>query len=521
MTSPPERAPTSSATTADEGDNSEAAISATRLAALTGFDDPTVRQQNNISTATSAPQVGEMSDEEIEAELSRHTFASHPLSKIVVVFGGVLVIVTLGGFFIYSLTGAKLSRKYASPSQDYSAQAAQAPTSDREKAKLLTELAVKDQEQQLKSIDQEKPTSKSKPKSPKKVTPPPARPIPTFRPIPQPQPVPVVRQVVRVPQQQTKPISPVQQDPYEQWLQASKLGSYGSVPITPPQSGTIPAATTTTAAQYASSAETPATPTVYSPKDILVGTQAEAVLVTPIVLSDRMVQESPRFIVRLTQSLVAADGTPVFPAGTQIVTRLVSNNPLLVTLAAETLLLQQGKNWVEYPLPKDALFIGGSDFNPLIAKQKQVGRDRRNRTDEVGTALDAVDIASDVLDLPMNDLPSQIYRRLGRKRYNQPSESASQVYYLPANSKVRIIVNQTFFPFDSDRSFPTDKEAYTPDAPLSDFSPLVAPSPAAPAQPASPSRRTTWTPATKYEYTIWQRNGYKPRSHVNDRRFFP
>ena len=518
MTSPPESAPTP-ATTADESDNSEPAISAARLAALTGFDDPTVRQQNNTSTATSTPQAGEMSDEEIEAELSRHTFASHPLSKIVVVFGGVLVIVTLGGFFIYSLTGAKLSRKHAPPSGGDSAQAAQAPTSDREKAKLLTELAVKDQEQQLRAIDLEKPTSKSKPKTPRKVTPP-ARPVPIVRPLPQPQPIPVVRQFVRVPQQQTKPISPVQQDPYEQWLQASKLGSYGSVPITPPQPDPIPAATAT-AVQYASSSETPVKPTVYSPKDILVGTQAEAALVAPIVFSDRLTQESLRYIVRLTQPLVAADGTSVFPAGTQIVTRLVPDNPPLVTLTAEAFLLQQGQNWVEYPLPKDALFIGGSDFNPPIAKQKRVGRDRRNRTDEVGTALDAVDIAGDVLDLPMNDLPSQVYRRIGRKRYNQTSESVSQVYFLPANSKVRVVVNQTFSPLESDRSLTTDKEAEKSDVPLGGLSaPVVAP-PASPAQPAAPSRRTTWTPATKYEYTIWQRNGYKPRSRVNDRRFFP
>lgn len=519
MTSPSESAPTSPATTAEEGDNSEPAISAARLAALTGFDDPTVRQQNDTSNATSIPQAGEMSDEEIEAELSRHTFASHPLSKIVVVFGGVLVIVTLGGFFIYSLTGTKLSRKHAPPSGSDSAQAAQAPTSDREKAKLLTELAVKDQEQQLKSIDLEKPTSRSKPKSPRKVTSP-ARPVSIVRPLPQPQPVPVVRQVVRVPQQQTKPISPVQQDPYEQWLQASKLGSYGSVPITPPQPDPIPAATATTE-QYASSSETPAIPTVYSPKDILVGTQAEAVLVTPIVFSDRTVQASPRFIVRLTQPLLAADGTSVLPAGTQIVTRLVPDRSPLVTLTAEAFLLQQGQNWVEYPLPKDALFIGGSDYNPLIAQQKQVGRDRRNRRDEIGTALDAVDIAGDVLDLPMNDLPSQIYRRIGRKRYNQPSASVSQVYFLPANSKVRIVVNQTFSPFNSDRSL-TAKEAEKPDAPSGGLSAsVVAPSPASPAQPAPLSRRTTWTPATKYEYTIWQRKGYKSRSRVNDRRFFP
>ncbi|MBE9018298.1 hypothetical protein IQ272_19525, partial [Chroococcidiopsidales cyanobacterium LEGE 13417] len=165
MTSPPESATASPATTADEGDNSEIAISAARLAALTGFDDPTAHQQKGASATTSTPQVGEMSDEEIEAELSRHTFASHPLSKIVVVFGGVLVIVTLGGFFIYSLTGAKLSRRHAPRSGGDSAQAAQAPTSDREKAKLLTELAVKDQEQQLRAIDLEKPTSKSKPKT--------------------------------------------------------------------------------------------------------------------------------------------------------------------------------------------------------------------------------------------------------------------------------------------------------------------------------------------------------------------
>lgn len=235
-----------------------------------------------------------------------------------------------------------------------------------------------------------------------------------------------------------------------------------------------------------------------------------------------MVQESPHFIVRLTQPLIAADGTFVLPAGTQILTRLVPDNPPLVTLAAEAFLLQQGKNWVEYSLPKDALFIGGSDFNPLIAQQKQVGRNRRNGTDLFSTALDAVDIADDALDLPMKDLPSRIYRRTARRRYSQPSESASQVYYLPANTEACIVVNQTFSPFNRDRSLPTNKEAYKADTPLSGLStPVVAPSPAVPTQPASASRRTTWTPATKSEYTIWQRNGYKPRSHVNDRRFFP
>jgi hypothetical protein len=121
----------------------------------------------------------------------------------------------------------------------------------------------------------------------------------------------------------------------------------------------------------------------------------------------------------------------------------------------------------------------------------------------------------------MNDLPSQIYRRIGRRRYNQPSASVSQVYYLPANSKVRVVVNQTFSPLNSDRSLTTDKAADKPDAPLSDLSPPVVAPPASPAQPAPPSRRNTWTPATKYEYTVWQRNGYQPRSRVNDRRFLP
>ena len=159
-----------------------------------------------------------LDDEDLEAQLSRHSFASHPLTKMVVVFGGMLLVVLVAGVFLSAMqvTGGEYATSV--PAQDNAGEGSASIDKDQEKAELLSELALREQKERIRRLEEEN-------KAKEKTTSPPLskKSIPRIS-----TPAPVAQtppRQVGVPRQ-TKPPQKVI-DPYSQWHQLSLAGSYG------------------------------------------------------------------------------------------------------------------------------------------------------------------------------------------------------------------------------------------------------------------------------------------------------
>ena len=220
-------------------------------------NEDTSGDKSQGSTEQDEPQEQAAGDSEAEAEESiqtqkRRTYL--PALKLGVAGVGMLPIFLILWGILTDGTSPQVAQKASESNQKQLGSKV-----GEEKGRLKTELAVKNQEQALKKLEQSKQQKQKKPKQAEKqqpqqasqpaqpASPEPAQPVaaspspspqpakpasqPSPSPAPQPSPQPQQPQVASRPEPAPQPSAPQgsepEQDPMAQWKQAAQLGSYG------------------------------------------------------------------------------------------------------------------------------------------------------------------------------------------------------------------------------------------------------------------------------------------------------
>ncbi|MGK7874467.1 MAG: hypothetical protein AB4426_14515 [Xenococcaceae cyanobacterium] len=438
-----------------------------RLAKLTGFNDQLSQQtvtENGNASSSSLPPL--LSDEDLEEQITRHSFASSPLSKLVFVAGTVFVAVFLTSLFLsqFQSPGEYISANRPAKTKD----SQKSPLlsnheTDKEKAELLSELALREQQEHLRNLEAQK-AKKPEPLKAKPTLKPAPRPVVRHRPpTPSPRTIPVRRQPPPRPLPNPRPAAIVRpaapaprQDPTQVWVQLAQVGSFGgassvsnlsnpgnerSVPSyepKPPSPRLVnnPSLSEGTAVQQPSPAFSSNFHTVPF------GQSVSAILETTIAWegsrSSRTGQlPDDRYLVTLSSPLKDKFGNPEIPAGSHLVVRLDSRSNALVNLTAESITA----NGVETKLPQGALKIRGMGHEPLIAEVAAIGGDG---IDTTAVLADVLSIAGDFADIPGSRSISPLYRTLSGGTTRRRTGTAVRVFFLREGTPLEVFVNKTF-----------------------------------------------------------------------------
>ncbi|MDX2096738.1 MAG: TrbI/VirB10 family protein [Leptolyngbyaceae cyanobacterium bins.59] len=399
-----------------------------RAAALLGFqEEEDIREahQNEVETPRKPEQaVGSvMASQSVVDPRDRPSptsLGNSPFARLGLV--GTVSLACFGfiGLFISSMAGVG-DRQTKSNSSAESAEAATLPKTpeltrlEKQKADLLTEAALSKQEAQLTALSdsknqsgqakaiepskaEKKPDSKPStvqlsPSSP--TTAPPAyqtvvpTPPSTWNRLPVPSAPPLMNPTTA----STPPV-----DPRQQWTLASTIGSYSLMVPSPPAVQPQDASPTQPAASAPPSIPrmekvmtvTPAGPTASAidqsnseeaailtgpvARYLVAGSEANALLMNPIVAEERAAQNSTtqpptmRFSVKLEQPLISNDGSPALPAGTDLIAEMVA---ISSSGLVQVRVLSAVANGIEYRLPPDAISLRRQDGKPLIAQKLQ------------------------------------------------------------------------------------------------------------------------------------------------------
>lgn len=277
------------------------------------------------------------------------------------------------------------------------------------------------------------------------------------------------------PRQQSTPATTTV-DPKEQWMQIAKIGSYaGNNSVLPEAQETVLAEeppetfdnSSYQQAVYNIGSETVQSdqpqisediaPELESPileeqkqiqQLIKGGTQAKAVLVTPLAWdSHSREQIEDSYTIVLSQPLLAADGSVVLPAETQLVARLRSlSESGIVRLFAVTAFVEQDGQIREIPLPQNVVQIRGAKGKPLIAKSfDQDGSRNRNSTTKriaLGALRGAADFFHGSLEGVVEEGTESLLDDLKAPNSAQLSRGDQNVFYLPAGTDIEVFINQ-------------------------------------------------------------------------------
>lgn len=445
-----------------------------RLSKLTGFNNPSALPADSSESDTTSPAPSSLlSDEDLDDQITRHSFASSPLSKLVFVAGAVFFVVFVASLFLsqFQSPGESVSAQKAGETREDQPSPLLSPENkDKEKGELLSELALREQKERLKDLEDSKNEGKQ-PETIRQEAKPVTRSV-AVRPTP-------VRQVIRQPTpvsrplpvrypQSDRPLAVVRPtriastptpsvDPAQVWLQLSQLGSFGSGQVSISPTGNPERLTpryepktalTNVVANKSQPIETPVaesnSPTVSGDRAVPFGQTVAAVLETTIAWEGhrgsrtaRTIDE--RYIVTLNESLKDKLGNLEIPAGSQLVIRIEGDNNALITLAAESIIV----NGVETKLPQGALRIRGAKGQPLIAEMTNLGgNDGRDNTQALA---DVLSIAGDFADIPGSRSLSSLYRTLsGGNARRSGSGIATTVFFLRQGTPLEVFVNQTF-----------------------------------------------------------------------------
>ena len=418
-----------------------------------------------------------LDDEDLEAQLSRHSFASHPLTKMVVVFGGMLLVVLVAGVFLSAMqvTGGEYATSVRV--QDNGDEGSASIDKDQEKAELLSELALREQKERIRRLEEENKAKEktSSPPLPKKSIPR----ISTTAPVAQTPP----RQVVQ-PRQTQPPQKGI--DPYSQWHQLSLAGSYGgkgSASISSPSVATPSSRVQTTPHRNNSQVQlvshdgsgsvgereigskgaresgragewesgrilSPHHPlTLSSPLGMKiykakVGQTVSATLSAPLAWEamSTLQEDFPPAMITLHEPIVDAKGSEMIPVNSTMVATLnPSSLSGLVQLEITEVILADGG---AQAIPPGSLLIRGLDGTPLVAEFREVGGEEGGGLDS-GVIFDALSVFGDVADIP----GARSIHLLGRRnRHLLPSRRrlSAAYWYLPSGIELTVRVIKPF-----------------------------------------------------------------------------
>ncbi len=442
--------PHESSSTKSTSGESNSAINAKRYAALTGFAQPTNQSDESDTTeGTEAPESTLLETEESSSNpyQSRtfHSFSSHPIPKIILVFGTVLIAVLVAGVILnsgnFKQTANEEEPEPVAATTSHNDDT-DSDTPELEKGELLTEIALAEQKQQLKALDSPQNRAKSTPKPSPSSYRPNSRSSPVVSsPPPAPPPKVIYRSVpVSVPPlTSVPPVTPPEPiDPQQAWIAATKIGNYGQVTglstqakgKNNPRPNTHKPSTPNTPPRTAQITHIPN-------QQILIGSTAKAVLTNSVVWDSMALQKSLFF--RLKEPLNDRDGSVVIPQGAQIIASIGGVAPSgVVEVKINSVLLEKQGEWQQLPLPPDALYIQGKKGKPLLAKSFTPN----NSLDWGGGATEAIGTAAIETDLPGGRNLPRVIDRLSpsSSRY----WSASFYWSLKKGIEVEVLVARSF-----------------------------------------------------------------------------
>ncbi len=438
-------------TNAGESNNQQ--ISDAQLHNLTGLSRSTFGPSQVEDDLESAPgamyqptQLLDSEDvEDLEARQTQHTFASSPVTKIAMVTGLVGV---LGGFAWIAihglLDGGTPTEVVERPKERVTKEVIKDPAADN----LRAQLALREQQEQLRELQPKEEKEKEPEKKPKtvKAAPPP-------RPAPRPK---IIRQ----------PAPKREVDPAQEWLKAARLGSYGGVsydprhqpaPITAafpkektgevPRGNTIFASHEQVSLVQVSQVPSQAAGAAFNVKKaITAGTMARAVLTSPVVWSPG-VEGSTSFSGQLNDPILTARGEVAVPAGSAVVLELMqAPESGLVLLAVRSVTLSGDGANVQVNVPTHAIQVRGVGNQPLIAEAIETIPDRSGEVDALGVIADSAGAFGQMVGINgVRDL-SRVYNRFERaNRTRRPYQRHSGVVFqVPAGTEVELFVTQSF-----------------------------------------------------------------------------
>ena len=451
--------PHESSSTKSTSGESNSAINAKRYAALTGFAQPTNQSDESDTTeGTEEPESTLLETEESSStnpyqERTFHSFSSHPIPKIILVFGTVLIAVLVAGAILNSGSFKQTANQEEPESvptiTSNDNDDTDSNTPELEKGELLTEIALAEQKQQLEALDSPQNRAKSTPNP----SPPPyqtnSRPSPVVSPTPAPPPPKVIYRSVPVsvpPLTSVPPVTPPEPiDPQQAWIAATKIGNYGQVTGLSTQAKgknnphkNIDEPSNPNTSINTTPALTAPTTHIHS-QQILIGSTAKAVLTNSIVWDKSSLDHQKSLFFRLEEPLNDNDGSVVIPQGAQIIASIGGVAPSgVVEVKINSVLLEKQGKWQQLPLPPDSLYIQGKKGKPLLAKSFSPN----NSLDWGGGATEAIGTAARETDLPGGRNLPRVIDRLSpsSSRY----WSASFYWSLKKGIEVEVLVARSF-----------------------------------------------------------------------------
>lgn len=141
-------------------------------------------------------------------------------------------------------------------------------------------------------------------------------------------------------------------------------------------------------------------------RTILPGATATATLQTPIFWAQdlKAEQQPQRFSIRLNEPVLAANGKPALPTGTQLIAQVsaISESGLIQLAVTHAVIsLPQGGQVVN--LPSGALLITGEQGKPILAELQNSGRGQVSGLDMQTALFGALGQVGELLNRPQNE----------------------------------------------------------------------------------------------------------------------
>ncbi|MEO0984024.1 MAG: TrbI/VirB10 family protein [Cyanobacteria bacterium J06639_14] len=428
------------------------------------------------------------------------SIAANPFTKLGVVAAGTGLVIGVLAVF----TSGIMNRENSPPAQEAQADFAEPMVAADESAaaddrgQLLTDLAMGQQQAELEALTQEESTPRPEPEpaatqeAPQFSSPP--RPAPRS-----PQPVvqrsaPTSRPTLAPRVSAAQPSSAVtapepEGDPMEQWMALSQIGSYrrgtsaSDVDESPllqqtdqlsfPDSAVLARNTTTSTWPAINHAEEAAIlqerPLPTSSAALVTGTQAAAVLETPLIWAAATETETPQFVVKLTEPLLTPEEAIGLPVETALVVQVDSVDESGLAQLAVVSLIRDGH---EVALPIGAIQLRGLEGTPLIAQKYGDSGSDIARMDLNMAAMSGVSRVAELINRPQsssvisNAGGSTVTQETGDPNilagllegaFGQLSEQMAErnqaaleeilnrptIWYLPPGTEVEVYINQT------------------------------------------------------------------------------
>lgn len=323
------------------------------------------------------------------------------------------------------------------------------------------------------------PVTVSRNPSPPRINTPTRRSLPVSQPQAQPQP----KQVARVIPNASSAVKIQPLDPMQQWLAVANVGSFSANSSTETSSNEsisseevlggsgTPKSVRNAATNVRKETSINQPENIdYNAKRILVGTRTEGKIENPIAISGKNTNLIPKYLIRLTSSLKAFDGSEVLPVGSYlVVVPNGSNGSEYIQLTAISALININGETLEKNIPENSILIlnkngeslrgeshkgsslGSNLMTAVIAGVSKAAEIENNPSSQTtisnngySTSTSSNDSKNLLAGFAQGSF-SQILQSIqsSNQQQIQSLQSESRVFIVPANTTVQIFVNET------------------------------------------------------------------------------